>query len=71
MHLTGNSDKSISMVGSASGGGQRLAALRCLRARSGVDFTIDAVPSRVETMGDLWVEALNAKHDLTRLLERE
>ena len=33
------------------------------------DFTIDTVPERVEAIGDLWAEVLNAKHDLHRLLE--
>ena len=35
------------------------------------DFTIETVPERVEAIGDLWADILNAKHDLHRLLERE
>ena len=35
------------------------------------DFTIDTLPERVEDIGDLWAEVLNAKHDLRRLLETE
>ena len=33
------------------------------------DFTIDTVPARLETVGDLWAGILDAKHDLRRLLE--
>ena len=35
------------------------------------DFTIDTVPERLDDIGDLWAEVLNAKHDLRRLLETE
>ena len=35
------------------------------------DFDIEVVPDRVEAIGDLWAEILNAKHDLRRLLETE
>ena len=35
------------------------------------DFTIDTVPERVESLGDLWAGVLDAKHDLSRLLEVE
>ncbi len=31
-------------------------------------FTIESVPERVEESGDLWADALSAKHDLHRLL---
>ena len=31
-------------------------------------FTIESVPERVEERGDLWADALSAKHDLHRLL---
>ena len=33
------------------------------------DFTIDTVLQRVEAIGDLWEKVLEAKHDLSRLLE--
>jgi bifunctional non-homologous end joining protein LigD len=33
------------------------------------DFSIETVPERVETTGDLWAGILEAKHDLRRLLE--
>ena len=33
------------------------------------DFTIDTVLQRVEAIGDLWEKILEAKHDLSRLLE--
>ena len=33
------------------------------------DFTIDTVPERVASVGDLWSEILESKHDLKRLLE--
>ena len=33
------------------------------------DFTIENVPSRVAEMGDLWADALTAKHDLRLLLD--
>jgi bifunctional non-homologous end joining protein LigD len=33
------------------------------------DFTIDTVPSRLATVGDLWADIFDAKHDLRRLLE--
>ena len=33
------------------------------------DFTIDTVPDRVVTLGDLWADIAEAKHDLGRLLE--
>ena len=35
------------------------------------DFTIETVPERVEQVGDLWADVLEAKHDLSRLLEKE
>ena len=35
------------------------------------DFTIESVPARVAALGDLWSELLNAKHDLSRLLESQ
>jgi bifunctional non-homologous end joining protein LigD len=34
-------------------------------------FTIDTVPERVAETGDLWVGLLEAKHDLSRLLEAD
>ena len=34
-------------------------------------FTIDTVPERVQELGDLWSHVLEAKHDLSRLLETE
>ena len=33
------------------------------------DFTIDTVPERVDALGDLWAGVMDAKHDLSRLLE--
>ena len=33
------------------------------------DFSIHTVPNRVERLGDLWTGILEAKHDLSRLLE--
>ena len=35
------------------------------------DFTIDTVPERVEALGDLWADLLEAKHDIRRLLETD
>ena len=35
------------------------------------DFTIDTLPERVDALGDLWAGVLDAKHDLSRLLEAE
>ena len=35
------------------------------------DFTMNTVPERVAAVGDLWAGILEAKHDLTRLLESE
>ena len=35
------------------------------------DFNIDTIPERVESLGDLWKDVLDAKHDLGRLLEAE
>ena len=35
------------------------------------DFNIDTVPERVESLGDLWKDVLDAKHNLGRLLEAE
>ena len=32
-------------------------------------FTIDTVPERLKETGDLWAGILEAKHDLSRLLE--
>ena len=34
-------------------------------------FTIDTVPERVGETGDLWAGLLEAKHDLSRLLESD
>jgi DNA primase len=31
-------------------------------------FNIDTVPERVDRLGDLWAEILDAKHDLQRLV---
>ena len=33
------------------------------------DFTIETVPPRVDALGDLWADALTAKHDLRQLLD--
>ena len=35
------------------------------------DFNIATVPERVEALGDLWADTIEAKHDLGRLLESE
>ena len=33
------------------------------------DFTVQSVPARLETLGDLWADILRSKHDLRRLLQ--
>ena len=33
------------------------------------DFTIETIPERVAERGELWADILEAKHDLTRILE--
>lgn len=33
------------------------------------DFTIQTVPARLAKVGDLWASILDAKHDLSRILE--
>ena len=35
------------------------------------DFTFEMVPERVEAIGDLWADILEAKHDLRRLLQAQ